>query len=320
MFPFDPFNPCTVAGALEGIKTAARLSGALGGAGALLGVGSGVGALLGAGAGGLQGYRESREQGVPSSEAIGHALSGAGRGAVAGGITGAALGGLGGGIAGSLAPKAMEAGRSYLTGAKGPVGSLARFGQRQVHGLTGHVPEGGLAELRHGAASRRDAVQEAEAHLDRVIEEGGTPTLMSRLRGRSAAHEAADRLRQANQAYGASADAERRGLTSLPGYVRALHRDGIGPTLRAGFRDQVRGMSPAMKVLTLGMPAADIAGAAGPSEPGGPTRSERVGRALGGAAGMVLSPLPQGTQMLLQPGLAALGGRVGRALGPSPEM
>lgn len=314
MSRFDLFDPKALRAALGGLKIASRLSSALGGAGAGMGLGAGLGMLGGGVAGGVQAYRGAREGGAAPGEALGSALGGAGRGAVAGGALGAAGGALGGAVAGSAAPGLIEAGRAAVTGARGPVGAFARFGQRQVHGLTGHVPEGGLEAIRHGASTRRAAVDAAEANLDRVISEGGKPGLMARLRGQSGVEEAAGGVRRANQAYGAGAEAERRGITSLPGYAKGLLADPAG-TLRAGFRDQWHGMSPGMKALTVAAPAMDLAAGAPEGEPQ-PSGLQRAGRAALGVAGMALSPLPQGTQLLVQ-GAPALAGMVHRTPQPS---
>jgi hypothetical protein len=306
MSPFDLFDPEALQGALVGLKTATRLSSALGGSGAGLGLGAGLGMLGGGVAGGVQAYRDARAGGASRGEAAGSALGGAGRGAIAGGALGAAGGALGGAAAGALSPGLTEAGRAAVTGARGPVGAFARFGQRQVHGLTGHTPEGGLQAIRHGSSTRRAAVDAAESNLDRVIEQGGKPGLIARLRGQSAVEEASGGVRRANQAYNAGAEAERRGLTSLPGYAKGLVNDPVG-TLRAGFRDQWHGMSPSMKALTIAAPAADLMAGAGPEGESPPSALQRAGRAALGVGGMALSPLPQGTQLLLQ-GLPALAG------------
>lgn len=87
--------------------------------------------VLGAGLGGFSGYSRARQEG----KSVGGALGAAGKGA----LTGGALGALGGAGLSKVAPSVA--------------GALGRFGQRQVHSVTGWVPQGGLAEMRMPATS-----------------------------------------------------------------------------------------------------------------------------------------------------------------------
>jgi len=110
----------------------------------------GAGAAIGAGVNGLRegynAYQDARDQGSGELMAGVHGLFGGASGAIRGGI----VGGLAGGAAGA-------AGTHFAGGATksiadkilaNPVSGFAgRFGQRQVHGLTGWAPEGGAASI-----------------------------------------------------------------------------------------------------------------------------------------------------------------------------
>lgn len=122
-----------------------------------VGSGAGIGAAIGATGGALSGakdaYTEARESGAGRGQSALHAAGGALRGAAGGGAKGLAAGALVGGAAG-LARPAQTLGASKALGAlDSPFGSAARFGQRQVHGLTGWTPGGSKSvdALRLGA-------------------------------------------------------------------------------------------------------------------------------------------------------------------------
>ena len=125
-----------------------------------VGAGAGVGALAGAGIGTAMGYRQARQEGAGRGQALAQGLSRAGRGAVRGALVGGA--GLGALQAGGVAPGLAGS----LTRAPSLVGSAARMGQRQVHGLTGWTPKGfgsaeGLRQIGGGSATAEKALEKA---------------------------------------------------------------------------------------------------------------------------------------------------------------
>src|ERR1700722_10541625 len=106
-------------------KAAPKLKnvGSLGGAGLMLG------SIGGAGLGAASGFHDARERG----ESVG----GAALGGLAGGARGALRGAAAGGLAGGGLGAALKTDVSGLARGTGMVGMGSRFGQRQVHALTG---------------------------------------------------------------------------------------------------------------------------------------------------------------------------------------
>lgn len=299
---------------LEKLSFSPRVGSALGSAGALGGLGLGVGALGGAAIGGIHNYREARARGEGVGSSIGQgvsgALGGAGKGALVGGLSGMAAGA----GAGVLSPDKAEAMRHALSTTKVPVvGSFARFGQRQVHGITGWKPQAGLREIRLGAQLRENAVDAARDQLAKARAGNGKRSLMDMLRGRSAIEGAEREMEAANKAYLAAHKAEEMGLTSIPGYIKSLRTNGVGNTVATGFKEQWHGAGPGTAVMAVGLPALnvvhDLRSGDDPNNPG--HRAERLGASLGQAAsGALLGPMSLGTQALV----GATGGQVGKAV------
>lgn len=271
----------------------ARVGSMLGGAGSLGGVGSLVGAGLGGAYRGYQGYRDAKNQGATTGQAVASGVAGGLGGAMSGAAAGGIVGGVGGAVGGALNPAKMEAARKALTNTRGPVGAFSRFGQRQVHAVTGWHPGGdnlqkGMDEIRHGAYGARQ-------HMNALTEKGVT----------GAGLEGAQKRLQAAET------AERMGLTSVPGYVRSMRDNGIGATLRAGVDQQLHGADAATKALTFGLPAAGVAQTLAEKEdPNKPHKHSKAVRVLGHLAnagtGLVFGGLPQATQMLTQSPLQGL--------------
>ena len=293
---------------------------ALGSAGALGGIGAGAGAAIGAGISGVRNYRQAREQGATRGQALGAGFGGAVGGATKGALVGGATGLVGGGIAHALAPTQMEALRKNLTDRS----SFARFGQRQVHGITGYTPAEGLSSLRMGASERAKAVDHAQKSLERAHagadERGWTDKLLQRT-PQEAAQKQLDR---ATNAHRAAQVAEEKGLTSLPGYAKRIRQEGLWRTAGYALDDQFAGTSMPMKAFTIGAPAMQLRAAykQDPDETNamGQTRGEALGEAAAGlGTGLLMSPLPMGTQMLAAAPLMYAGRRIGRALGHKPQ-
>jgi hypothetical protein len=250
-------------------------------AGALAGVGALGGGAIGAGIGAVKGYRDARADGASVGRS---ALQGLTRG-LGGGIHGAGLGALAGGAAGAL----TKMDPSKLVGREGILGSAARSGQRQVHAMTGMLSPAELEGIRGGAFDARQRVGE----LDRM----GAP------RGR------------AGKALEASEKAQEMGLTSVPGYLKAL-KNQPGQALSTSIKEQYYGMHPAMGAAMVGLPLASAAGTLARNErPDGAGKGEEIGHNLGGAAGGLMGGLmPVGGAEVMSRMGGAAGSGVGRVI------
>lgn len=240
-------------------------------AGAGLGLGAVGGAGIGAVGGAVSGYRKAREEGQGMAGALASGAMGAGSGAFKGGLVGGALGAAGGAAAGHLNPQLGSA----LAKQENAVGKVSRFGQRQLHGLTGWTPEGGLRSIHGGAHQQVQALEGARESLQNL--RTTAPEALQKARqdlsaaraaqnqhglfteGARAAQPAVQRAEQElakhetawqRSIQGAerqvandqrmlqlSEDMERRGLTSLPGMAKALWRDPTG-TLGSALKYQ----------------------------------------------------------------------------------
>lgn len=240
-------------------------------------------ATLGALGGGVSRYYQAKLQGSSTGDALGEGLRGGLTGAAAGGLVGAGIGGTGVG------------------------GAISRFGQRQLHGLTGWAPEGGLHAMRAGSYNAKQRMARAQAALRALEHSGGTAQQAARLQ---------QEARRAAKGLAAAIEAERMGLTSLPGYVRAIGKHGLVPVLQAGAREQLQGTSTAQKALILGLPAYGALRAwrspADERDSRGLSRGARIGESVGSLVGGVVGgAVPIVGQLALQEGT----GRVGRAVG-----
>lgn len=267
-----------------------------------IGSGLGAGAVIGAGAGGLVGgvksYRRARQEGASVGSAASSGLGGALSGATGGAAKGALIGAAGLGTAAALGKAPAMAGK--LTQMNGPLGAGARFGQRQVHAVSGWTPEGGIRSIRGGAYSAAERLGKAQ---------------------KATGPEAAKELAAATKSHGAAEKAEQMGLTSLPGYAKALvNKDtgglvnNVGKVFRAGAAEQWHAGGAVNKAMMVGVPAAALAGELGQKDvKGGPGKLERAGRHLG-ELGMMMGPIPLAGQMVAGAALSGAGGRIGRAL------
>lgn len=222
----------------------------------------------------------------------------------------------------SVSTIGMRALESALSGLKATGGVAKRFGQRQVHGLTGWTPQGfmnpaGIREMRAGATEAAERLTAAE----RSVAPGPgkyRPGLVDRVLGRgpeqvqrNAVEAKHNELSQARKAYQSAQKAEDMGLTSLPGYARALAQH-PGEALRTGFAEQWHGMGPGGKALMVGLPGLGVASELSkPGEPGGPGRFERAGTRLGELA-YTMGPLPLSGQVALGVGAGSIAKRMGK--------
>lgn len=254
------------------------------GLGSGMGAGAAVGGLGGAAVGGVRGAHQERARG--GSGVVG-ALTGALGGGMLGATVGAGLGASGGGLASALGKgKAVEG----LVSRGGVLGAGSRFGQRQVHGLTGWQPKGGLKGIKGGSYVTGKALESAK--------KGG-----------------GKKLERARKAHKDTEAMEAMGATSLPGYVKSMATHGVGKTVGTGLRQQWNTSGPAMRGLMFGMPVASVGSElARESKPGEASRLQRAGSRLGDVA-WTMGPLPFAGQAAAAAGISMGGSAVGRLLG-----
>jgi len=244
-----------------------------------------------AGMGGLwrgqAGYDEAAEQG----KGFGGRALGALRHGAMGAAGGAALGA---GVATGAKHLGGRPGR-YMQGAQK---SLYNLGGQQAHALTG---VGSAAQFGGGTAISSAAKTQAMANLKKMRE--GAARNPNAWRGRlSRAQKAVDRTTRGHEW---QLQAEKMGITSLPGTIKAIRERGVSPVLRTAWHSQVSGMGPGGKALMFGVPAGmAVAGAAG-AKPG--ERGEAIGESAGLAASNVL-PMAMSPSMLgaLGPGASLM--------------
>lgn len=267
------------------------------GAGSGLGIGLGAGLVGGGVLGGVRSYRDARDQGQSRGQAAGAALGGSLGGALRGGAKGALIGSGTGAVAGLATPTKVLGATKTLATKDNQLGSFSRFGQRQVHSLTGWKPGGSHSSVERigaGAAGPRKELADTVARK-------GSPKEIAR----------------ATQALGATEKAQKMGLTSLPGIVRSVGKEGLVPTAKAGLHASWAGSTPKMKALMVGLPAAQAASTlAAPKEPGkaGPGKVEQIGRLAGGALGSVAAPISLAGGLVLSTALERAGGAAGKGV------
>lgn len=279
---------------LSHLKRPGTLHAVQAGLGSGLGVGMLGGAALGAAKGGKAQYDAARANGQGALGAAAHSVGGGLAGALRGAGKGALIGAGVGAAAGAAVPTQLLRGTRALAGAKNVVGDAANFGQRQVHGLTGWKPGGATKSIESiggGAAGAREALTKATAK--------GGPDAIGRAQG----------------ALGAAEDAQRMGLTSLPGVAKSLKNNGIVPTIAAGAKEQWKSSPAWQKGLMVGLPGASIASTLAKKDDGqGPGKGERIGKTIGGTLGYSMAPLSLGASTVLGTGLEHAGGMVGRGV------
>lgn len=289
------------------------------GSGAALGGLGGAG--LGAAAGGTRGYLKAREEGAEGGEAARAALGGALKGGVTGAAVGAGLGGAAG-LAGAGRARQLV---GQLRKSKGTLGGISRFGERQMHGLTGALPEGmnqaqAMKALEMGSVAKKKALEAAtrEAASFRGI----GPEGMKAPGVRGLAEKASKKEEYARKAFEHQKELERLKATSVPGFFKALATK-PGQTLRAGLGESWYGagtgpMGWGMRGVTFGLPAVGVGQAlAGPEEgPEGAGRAQRVGQALGGLTFGLTGGLP----LLGQMAVTGLGSKTLETMGRGADV
>ncbi len=276
------------------------LKGQAGAAGAGAGVGAAAGGLAGAGVQGYRGYQEAKERGEDAGKAL---LSGAAKG-LSGAGTGAAIGaGLGGaaGLAGGA--RARQLAERAVRGGSNPLSLSARFGQRQLHSLTGYADKKALRGMRAGSYDARMRAAQSERNLNRLWRQGDVdPKVLQK---------ASLEQQKAQRGLRAAQKAEDMGLTSMPGYLKSLAKN-PHETMRTGAAEQWHGSGLGGKFMLAGAPVLGAAGEAmSPSEAGGPGRLERVGGSLAGGLAFGAAPIPLAGMSALATGAERLGSLVG---------
>lgn len=288
-------------------KTASRLTGA----GALGGLGVGAGAAVGSLIGGARSYQKAKDEGIDTGGAVAHGflggLSGAGKGALVGGGVGAGVGVLRPGLGMAAAEK--------FTHADNSLGSLARFGQRQVHGLTGHGDikglRGGSFDAEQGLSAAESALIDAAKSHHNELAKGPVPEhLLGRLEKNFAS--ARTGHEEAGKMFDAATKAEQMGLSSIPGTLKSLATHPID-TLTTGLKSQYEGAGAAGKTLMGVGTALGAKQVYDEASTPGEDRGKRVGRAVGGVAGgLVFAPvMPIGASIAAGEATSRLGGAIG---------
>lgn len=314
--------------AVPGAVRGAPWSGIGAGAGTGMGAGGVVGGAGGALYGGAKEYQKAREEGAGGGMAALRTLAGG----VKGGLIGAGAGAVGGAALGAglgrLSPEAMTALARDVAQKKGTLGAATRFGQRQVHQMTGWKPDVGLLKGKTDYIEkiRGGAHPAKELHRAAVKAQKEKPGRWTRLAAgvmrRTPEEHLAKRVASTKRGVEYAQKAQAMGLTSFPGYLKAVGKGGtyIDPAtgaakkftrmeaLKAGLGEQWYGGGPAMKAFMAGFPAASIAGAAlTPEKPGGIGKGEQLGQAIG-SVGYTLAPFTMGGSILA-------GEAAGRGLG-----
>jgi hypothetical protein len=174
--------------------------------------------------------------------------------------------------------------------------AVGNFAKRQAHSVTGWTPHGymnpkGIEEIGAGVAPARQ-------HLEHALKSGKAVPL-------------------AREAVKANQDAQDLGLTSLPGYAKALwNKDTRGKVLPTAMNQQLRGANTLERAVTLGLPATDLAlEAATPDDPDNPQKGKHLGRAIAGtAAGIATGSLPFMGGLIAGAAAGRLGGMAGGAI------
>lgn len=272
---------------------------ASGGGAALGGAG---GASVGAVAGGLRGYQKAEEEG---RSGLSGALSGGLRGAAAGGALGAGVGGVAGAAGGARAQRLVRSASSK----KNPVGSVSRFGERQVHSLTGALPQGMSKSkgLRAIGASPEATASEA---LMEAISASKAPARLGRLD----AVGADKKVQSLTKALEHAKKTEELGMTSLPGAARAFATHPVQATKAGLGREWHSNPSVGGKLMAVGLPAGMVVSDAMRKDDPESTAASRGLASAGMMAPFSLTPMGFAGATVASGVLGGAGKRVGGLL------
>ncbi len=278
--------------------------------GGLSAVGGAAGGGLGAAAGGVRGYQRAKEEG---RSGLSGALQGGLRGAAGGVALGAAAGGVAGAAGGGRAQKLV---RSISKG-KGAPGAVSRFGERQVHSLTGAMPQGlGRSEgLRAMGAS---PVADTSEKLMKAIAESKGP--LGALTGAKGV--AQDKtVASLTKALGHAEKAEELGMTSVPGALKAFATKPVQALKAGAGREWHDSPTVGGKLMTLGLPAGLVASeAARSSKPGEEGRASRTLSSIGLTAPFSLTPMGFTGGMLASTVLGGIGSKAGKLMSKKKKL
>ncbi len=277
----------------------ARLSSVLSSAGALGGIGAGVGGVAGAVHGGVKNYRAAKAEGADTRGALLHGAMGAAGGVGKGALIGAGVGGVAGAGASLANAGKAEAMRAALTDRS----AFARFGQRQVHGVTGAVPQGGLGQLKMDAAVRAEQLKSLTSRLE-ADPHSIQPGIIDRARGLDAKTVGAKALERAQQSAGAAQAAQDAGLTSVPGLIKSLKDNGAKKTMGLAWDHQMHGADGTTKAMMAASGLGVAQTMANREE--GESHLHHAGRVAGSVAGTGLNVLTGGIPQMTQMGLGTL--------------
>lgn len=317
-------------GVQEGVRRAGRyIAQSSGDVGAGAGIGGMIGGAGGLGAGALEGYQEVDPETGQKGGVVGALSKGMKRGyqgALGGAAVGAAAGlGAGGRFTSS------EAGRRLLAGSgANPLSAAARFGQRQLHGVTGLVPGGAKAgteayreglrgmriyghdvAARHGEAS--NAVKQMTSRLQELKATGAPSKQVVR------AEKALGKLQRGEKSLAAEAESVRKswdtGMTSLPGLARAVGREGPKVLWERGLKPQWQHGGGLGKALLVGTPLMAAPELLKATDEEGRGRVERFGESLGTMGAFTTTPMIPyvGTDILAR-GVGKAGGLAGKGI------
>jgi len=274
------------------LDLARRAGGYLARQGTTAGSGAALGGIAGAGMGAIGGgvgaYRQAREEGAGGGDAARAALSGTlggvGKGLAAGAALGGAAGLAGGGAARGLVRR--------MSGGQGALSSVSRFGERQMHGLTGALPAGmgraeGLKAMGMGSSQGLESLRAAEEGAKKF--KGLKPADIADKATRKAAKKALGKEETAGKVYGHQKALEEMGATSVPGYLKAMATGNAGQVLKHSLGESWHGAGGglggwAQRGATFGLPAYMAGRAAMGPDDETMGRGQRAGQALGMAA------------------------------------
>lgn len=174
--------------------------------------------------------------------------------------------------------------------------SVGNFAKRQVHGVTGWTPRGfmnpaGIEEIGAGVAPAKRQLMEAMTHGDKKA------------------------IRLAKDSVSANQRVQDLGLTSLPGYAKALWNPATRKeVVPASIAQQFKGTPGWERAVTVGLPAVDLAAnIATPDDPDHPTKGKRLGASIAGtAAGLATGSLPFVGSLAAGAAASAVGGELGK--------
>lgn len=266
----------------------------------------------GAGAGGLGGAAVGAIEGAQDGGGIGGALTGAMERGYQGALGGAALGGVAG-MAGGGRTKAVQA----LTSGHNPMAVMGRFGQRQLHSVTGMVSGG----AKRGTKEYADALRGMKLYgWDSAARAEKATKAFHNAQAQGMKGPKLDRLRKsmtrAKTEASTNEEALQKGLTSVPGLAREIGAQrSLKPLWSHGVKPQITQQGVMGKAM-VGLPVA----AAAPElftaqDEEGRGRGERFSKALTQGLAYTATPfIPMAGSDLLARGGGSAAGMAGKGI------